>query len=46
MILNYAVNNHFDNEDHWVCFPHWFDAFLYAVRIKSKVVRMNKEEWK
>ena len=46
MILNYAVNNHFDNEDHWVCFPHWFSAFLYAVRIKSKVVRMNKEEWR
>ena len=45
MTFNYAVNNHFDNEDHWVCFPHWFGAFLYAVRIKGKVVRMNKEIW-
>lgn len=43
MILNYAVNNHFDHEDHWVCFPHFFGAFLYALRIKSKVVRINKE---
>lgn len=43
MILKYAVNNYFDNEDHWVCFPHWFGAFFYAVRIKSKVVRIDRE---
>lgn len=46
MIFNYVVNNHFDNEDHWVCFTHWFGAFLYAVRIKGKVVRMNKSRYK
>lgn len=46
MTFRYAVNNYFNDENHWVCFPHWFGAFLYAVCIKSKVVRMNKEEWR
>ena len=46
MILKYTVNNHFDHTDHWVCFPHWLSAFLYARRIKSKVIRMNKEKIK
>ena len=41
MRLNYMVNNRFNNEDHYVCFPHFFGAFLYALRIKSKVERMR-----
>jgi len=42
MILRYAVNNRFNNEDHWVCFPHYINALLYAMRINSKVVRIKE----
>ena len=42
MRLNYVVNNRFNNEDHYVCFSHFFKAFLYALRIKSKVERVIK----
>ena len=38
-VLKYMVNDRFDNEDHWVCFPHFLSAFIYAKRIKSKVRR-------
>ena len=45
MTFRYAVNDRFNDEDHWVCFPDWFRAWLYAIQIKSKVVRIKKEEW-
>ena len=42
MQFNYVVNNRFDNEDHYICFPHFFRAFLYALRIRSKVERIEQ----
>ena len=43
MTVNYVVNNHFNDENHWVFFPHFISAFLYALRIKSKVIKLRKE---
>ena len=42
MILRYAVNNHFNGEDHWVCFRRYINALMYAVRIGSKVIRIKE----
>ena len=44
MIFKYAVNNYFDDEDHLVLFPHFFSAFIYALRIKSKVIKLGRKE--
>jgi len=42
MTMRYVVNDYFNDKDHWVFFPHYFGARLFAWRIRSKLYKIDR----